>query len=425
VSETQVAHGLGRAEFIALLSTITGTIAISIDTVLPAFDEIEAEFELADGGGSVSLTITVFLAAMAFGMLTWGPLSDRFGRRTIMYASLSLFVVGAVVATTATSFTMFLIGRAIWGVAAAGPRAVGIAIVRDSYEGDLMARIMSLASAVFLIVPIVAPTLGEGLLVIGSWRLTTAVSVVLGLVVAVWFLRIRETLNPDNVVRLDVGELARTAKTVVTNRTTMLFTLATTMTYSAFFPWLGSSIQMIGEIYDRPEQFALLFGANAAVMAVVILITERLIKRFGAYIVLLVELSIGVLVALVYVIWAVGSDGVISFVPWIILVSAMVALSAGTAPMSQTLSMQPMGRIAGTAASITGAIIFAVGATLGAVTDSLIDDTITPFGVGFLVYGSIAVVAIVLARPKPTSKRVSGNVVPVVQARAREVTERP
>jgi DHA1 family bicyclomycin/chloramphenicol resistance-like MFS transporter len=154
-------HGLGRAEFITLMSSITATIAISIDTVLPAFDEIEDEFGLAQGGTPVSLAITVFLVAMGAGMLIWGPLADRFGRKKMMYTSLGLFISGALISTLASSFGLFLVGRVVWGAAAAGPRTISLAITRDAYEGDVMARIMSLTSAVFLIVPVLAPSLGE------------------------------------------------------------------------------------------------------------------------------------------------------------------------------------------------------------------------------------------------------------------------
>lgn len=388
---------MGEVEFIVLSALISTTIAISIDTILPAFAEIEEQFGLGDGGSPVSLTITVFLASMGFGMLVWGPLSDRFGRKPTMYVSLVLFVIGALVATFATSFAMFLAGRVVWGVAAAGPRTVGVAIVRDCYEGDLMARIMSLTSAVFLIVPIIAPGLGELVLTLGSWRLTTAVGATLGVAVIGWFTRIHETLDAEHVIPIELGRLRDAARAVVTNRTTMLFTIATTMGYGAFFPWLGSSVQMIENIYDRPDQFALLFGANAVFMALTILLTERLVKWFGSYRVVLVEACLMVAAAVVYVAVAEASDGVPGFWAWFAGAALLTALNAGVNPVAQTMSLEPMGRLAGMASSITGAIVFIVGAFLGGLTDSFISDSVTPFGVGFAVYGAIALVAVLLA----------------------------
>ena len=392
------AHGMRGAEFILLSAMISTTIAISIDTILPAFTEIEEQFDLGAASSSVSLTITVFLASMGLGMLGWGPLADRFGRKPMMYVSLTLFIAGALISTFAGSFAMFLFGRVIWGLAAAGPRTIGVAIVRDCYEGDLMARIMSLTSAVFLTVPIIAPSLGELLLAIGSWRLTTAVSAVLGGVVAVWLTRLNETLSPDNVRPLELAPLARAAKAVVTNRTTMLFTLAATMSYGAFFPWLGSSVQIIDGIYDRPGQFALLFGLNAVVMAMTIVITERLVKWNGSYRVVRAESALMVMAAAVYVVVSLSTGGMPSFWLWFAMASVLTAFNAGSNPLMQTMSLQPMGKLAGTASSITGAIVFIFGALLGALIDRFIDTSVTPFGVGFLVYGGIALAAVLAAR---------------------------
>ena len=386
--------GLRRAEFIGLMSTITATIAISIDTVLPAFDEIETEFALTQNDAPVSLTITVFLAGMGLGMLLWGPLADRYGRKSMMFTSLGLFVVGAAISTFATSFPLFLAGRVLWGAAGAGPRTISLAITRDAYGGDLMARIMSLITAVFLVVPILAPALGEGLLVIGSWRLTTAAAGILGVIAAIWFGRINETLAPDDVLPLEFGRVARAARAVVTNRATVFFTLATTAAYGAFFPWLGSSTTMIGDVYGRPEQFALLFGINAIFMALTIVASERLVRRFSTFPVLAVQTSIIVSTAAVYVIWFRAEDGVPPFLAWFFLTTVLTAFNAGATPLMQTLAMEPMGKIAGTASSVTGAVIFVGGALLGSLIDRQIVDTVTPFGVGYLLYGGAALIAL-------------------------------
>ncbi|MGI9605079.1 MAG: MFS transporter [Acidimicrobiales bacterium] len=405
IESPESTHGLRRGEFVVLMSLVSATIAISIDTVLPAFDEIEAEFGLDPDGGLISLTITVFLAAMGVGMLIWGPLSDRFGRKPVMFATLAMFIAGAMVSTLASSFAMFLVGRVIWGVAAAGPRAVGLAVIRDSYTGDLMSRIMSLTSAVFLLVPVVAPGVGEIMLTLGSWRLTTAVGAGLGVIVLVWLIRINETLQPDNMIPLEFGRLTRAGREVITHRRTVLFTIATTMAYGAFFPWLGSSIQMFDEIYDRGGQFALLFGANAVLMALAILATERMVNRFSTSPVVLVTSIATVAMATIYVLTALSSDGAPSFWLWFTLASILTALSAATSPLTQTMSMESMGHIAGMASSVTGAFVFIVGAVLGGVIDRFIVDTVTPFGVGFFIYGVIGLAAIVAARAPESSGR--------------------
>ncbi len=390
--EASPRHGLARGEFIAMMSMLMSTIAISIDTLLPAFDEIEAQFDLDPLNSPVSLTITVFFIAMGVSTLVWGPLADRFGRKPVMYASLILVVIGALVSTFAPTFEVLLAGRVFWGAAAAGPRTVILAIVRDSYEGDVMARIMSLVTAVFLVVPILAPGLGELLLLVGSWRLTTGAAAVMAGVGAMWFTRLDETLAAEDVLPLEFGRVARAAKTVASNRQTMLFTLATTLAYGAFFPWLGSSPQLIGTIYGRP--LALFFGLNAAIMAVTIVMSSRAVARFGTRPVLVTMMSVLVATSVVYVVVALAADGVPAFWLWFGLVTVLTAANSSTTPLLQTLSMAPMGAMAGTASSVTGAIIFIVGGVLGSIIDGFISATVTAFGVGFLVFTGIGLLAV-------------------------------
>ena len=198
VAEPLARHGLRRAEYIGLASLVTATIAMSIDTILPAFEEIEEAYSLENSNLSVSLSITLFFAALGIGTLIWGPLADRFGRRSIMYLSLGAVALGSILTSFAPTFEIFLLGRVLWGIAAAGPRTVILAITRDCYDGDAMSRIMSLTLAVFLVVPILAPALGEGLLALGSWRLTTLAATVLALIGAAWFSRIDETLRSED-----------------------------------------------------------------------------------------------------------------------------------------------------------------------------------------------------------------------------------
>lgn len=397
--DTEARHGLRRSEFVALSSLISATIAISIDTILPAFDEIEESLELDTG--SASLTITVFLAAMGLGMLFWGPLADRYGRKPVIQLSLAIFIAGALLSTFATSFTMFLVGRVVWGAAAAGPRVVGLAIIRDCYSGDLMARIMSLTAAVFLTVPILAPGVGEIVLLFGSWRLTTGVAVVLALIVVLWLFRLPETLDPANVVPLSAQPLIAAARTVITNRVTATLTLATAFGYAAFFPWLGSSPQIINEIYDRPGQFALLFGVNAAAMSVAIITTERLVKRWTTQPVAYAATALAIGVSLAYVAVALAADGQPSFWLWFALAGILTMLNAATTPLLQTLAMEPMGAVAGMASSVTGAVTFIASSLLASLVDRSIIDTVTPFGVGFLIFTSLSLVAMLFSGERP------------------------
>ena len=373
---------------------------MSIDTILPAFEEIEEAYGLDNSSLGISLSITVFFAALGFGNLLWGPLADRYGRKPIMYLALGSVIIGSVLTSFAPNFEVFLVGRALWGVAAAGPRTVVLAITRDSYDGDAMSRIMSLTLAVFLVVPILAPAVGEGLLFLGSWRLTTLSAAVLATIGALWFSRIEETLRPDDVLPLEFGRVGRAAKQVVTTRSTALLTVAATMTYASFFPWLGSSPKLIGDIYGRGSSFALIFGANAVLMAIGIFVVERLVRRYSTFPVIRIQVAGLILFSAAYVVLSLLTSGVPPFWLWFVLVSVLTALNSSSSPLLQSLAMEPMGAIAGTAASVTGAIIFIGGALLGSIIDSFIDTTVTPFGVGFLIYGLVIAATTIAAKPQ-------------------------
>ena len=398
LSEPLARHGLRRGEYVALASLVTATIAMSIDTILPAFEEIEAEYNLDESNLGISLSITVFFVALGFGNLLWGPLADRFGRKPTMFTALAAVATGAIITSFAPTFEVFLLGRVFWGLAAAGPRTIIIAITRDCYDGDAMSRVMSLTLAVFLVVPILAPALGEGLLAIGSWQLTTLAAAALSAIGAIWFSRIEETLRPEDTLKLEFGRLGRTAKVVVTTPSTVLFTIAATMTYGAFFPWLGSSPTLIGDIYGRGSSFALIFGANAVLMAIGILTSERLVRRYSSFPVVASQTLLLIIVSAIYIAVSLSSNGVPAFWLWFAMVTILTALNSSSSPLLQSLAMEPMGAIAGTAASIIGAVVFIFGALIGSIIDSFIETTTTAFGVGFFVGGLIIMATLLAVR---------------------------
>lgn len=365
--------------------------------MLPAFDEIEQAYGLTVDSPPVSLTITVFFGSLGIGTLIWGPFADRYGRKPVMFVALVGVIIGAVLSSYAPTFEAFLAGRVLWGIAAAGPRTVILAMTRDSYEGDAMSRIMSLTLALFLIVPILAPALGEVLLSVGSWRWTTLAAAVMAAVGAAWFSRVTETLDPSDALSLRFGRVAQAARIVMTTKHTVLFTIASMMTYAAFFPWLGSSPTLIGDIYDRDSQFAVIFGVNAIAMAVGILITERLVRRYSTYPVIIGQTVLLLLISAIYVATSLSSNGVPPFLLWFALVSALTALNSSSSPLMQSMALQPMDAQAGTAASVIGAAVFLGGAILGSIVDRSINSTVTAFGVGFLAYGLIMAAAIAIA----------------------------
>ncbi|MEM8705044.1 MAG: MFS transporter [Actinomycetota bacterium] len=387
-----------EAGVVAFLAFTGALLAIGIDTALPAFDEIRDEFSLADGSGEVSLVVTAYFLGMAVGQLPMGPVSDRFGRRPVLLASLALYMVGALGASLAPSFGLLLTSRFIWGIGAAGPAVIGNAIARDLYTGDQMARVLSLTMAVFLIGPTVAPLVGELLLLTGVWQLVFLAGAALATVGITWAIRFGETLPDERRRPIDPPAIGRAIRTTLTNRTSLGYILAMVFSYAAFFVFLGSSQPIVDEVYDRPEWFAATFGVVSGINGFCVWQASRHVQRIGAARLAFGAYTVNLLAYAAMLAAALLTDGVPAFLVWGALVT--VTSTAGTivSTTAISLALQPMERIAGTAAALRGTFTLGFGSVLASLVDRQIVDTITPMAVGGLLYCCIGIVVLQWAR---------------------------
>lgn len=383
---------------IAFLAFIGVCLAYGVDASLPAFDDIRSTFHLGAASTSVSLVTTTYLLGMAAGQLVGGVASDRFGRRNVLLAGLVVYAAGALAAATAPSFGLLLVARTVWGMGAAVPSVLRSAITRDLYSGDAMARVATIAMAVFLMGPIVAPSVGAALLSVGSWRIVFLVAVPLAVTAAVWTLAFGETLPVERRRSTSAGEILAAAREVLRHRSTRSYTLAQTFTSGAFFSFLGSSQPIIERIYDRGDRFPLYFGAAGAVMAVALLANNRVIRIVGSGPLLDALAAAAVAVSAVGVVMVLFTGGVPPFgvfFVWMALANALLTLQT---PLLNAKALEPMGAVAGTASTILGLAMFAGGAALARVIDASIGATVTAMPVGYLCYTTLALWALRIAR---------------------------
>ncbi len=286
--------------------------------------------------------------------------------------------------------------RFVWGLGAAGPRVITLAVVRDRWEGERMARAMSFIMAVFILVPILAPSVGAAVVSVASWRWLFGGSAAAAAAMTLWAARrLPETLAPEHQLPLQFRRVMLAAREVTTHRETAVYTLAMTLLFGVFISYLGSSEVIYGEVFDAGHLFPLLFGGLAAVMGAAMLVNANVVERFGtrrfAHAVL-----IGYLVAaLLLVAVGVATGGTPPLWLFMAGMALMLASHALLIPNFNTIAMHPMGAIAGTASSVMGAVQLAVGALLGAVLDRMFDGTMLPLAFGFLVYG-LAATALIL-----------------------------
>ncbi len=390
------------------MAAASATVAISIDAMLPAFGDVREYLGLSSDSSSVALVVTVFIGGLGVGQFVYGPLADRFGRKPVFIAGLVLYSAAGFATTFATSLSALLVGRFFWGLGAAGPRIVSQALLRDRFRGDVLARAMAVILTVFLIVPTLAPILGQTLLHFGSWRYTFAVGPVFGIIVALWAAtRLSESLKPADRRPIDIRSLSRTVLEILKTRRTLGNAIALMVMSAAFLPYLASSERMYGEIYGRADTFFLFFAASAIVMAGFTMTSAWVVRRIGTRRTTAGAIALLLLVAVVNVTVTLVSGGVPAFVFFFVATTVLISLNTAMTPLLTSSALDEVGFAAGTAASTIGVISLLGGALLSPLVDTAIKATVTPFAVGFFVFSLVAALAVAWANKDQLLARVA------------------
>ena len=398
---TTPVHPKDEREFIAFAALLTSAIALSIDMLLPAFAELRSTFGMEPTSNLPGLTITCIFVGMAIGMPIYGPLADTFGRLPILRIGIALFALGALGATLAPNLGFLLASRVLWGIGCAAPRTISQAMIRDKFEGDDMARVMAIVQTVFFAGPVLAPVIGDLLLRSGgTWRLTMLFGLVIAVVMWLWSFRVAESLQASNRRELSFATTRQGIRIVFGNRITIGYALTLLFSGGAFYSFLSSSELIVREIFDRPSWFVPYFSITMCVMAAVALTGSRVVGRVGARRLGHSALGFQLAVSLLMLILALATNGVPPVGMWMVLMSAQIAAMVVMMPNMTTLALEPMGSLAGTAASTIGFITLALGAILGAVIDRQIATTVTPLAIGYFAYTTVAVLVVMAMIPK-------------------------
>ncbi|WP_051062391.1 multidrug effflux MFS transporter [Ilumatobacter nonamiensis] len=391
---------MSQRELLTLVSAIMALMALGIDLMLPAFDDIREAYDLGAGSPETGKVITVFFLGLAVAQLVYGPLADRFGRKPVLYLGGAIYLVGAIGSALAPTFELLLLSRFVWGIGAAGSRVVATAIVRDRFEGAAMAAAMSQVMAVFMLVPVLAPTVGTGIIAVLPWRSVFWFCAVCAVLITLWSLRLRETLDPANRRPLSVGSTVRGYTEVARTRVTAGYTIATIFLQGVFTAYLASSELLIADVFDREAQFPIIFGLVATLFAAGAIVNGRVVERVGihrlvngVFMVLLPLTALSVLLSVV-------SNGHPNFWLYMPLLGLTLGSFLFLMPNLNTAALTPVGHLAGTASALSGAARMAGGAVLGTLVSSRVTDSTTGFSVGvaLLCFGSWITVTVVRRR---------------------------
>jgi DHA1 family bicyclomycin/chloramphenicol resistance-like MFS transporter len=382
------------AEFVAMVAALMALNALAIDIMLPGLQEIGAALGVADENDRQAV-LSSYLLAFGIGQLLVGSLSDRFGRRPVLLAGLALYIVAAGICAAAPTFEALLFARALQGLASAAPRVVVLAVVRDCYSGRRMASVMSLAMMAFIAVPVLAPSIGQFILLFGSWRAIFALLTLYGVLMALWtWRRLPETLPPEGRRSASVGQIAATVRKVMATRQTLGYGLAGGMMFGATFGFIVSAQQIFTGIYALGVYFPVAFASVAVTMALSSFINSRLVGRLGMR--RISHGAVALFTALSAVLLALGFFDALPLAAFMLLLSGLMFLLGMVFSNFNALAMEPQGDAAGTASSLLGSATTVIAAVLGSVVGQAYDGTVVPLGLGYLSLGAATLVIIYL-----------------------------
>ena len=380
--------------FVAMMAAFMMLAALGLDGMLPSLTTIAHDLDIRSPNDS-QLVVVVYGLSIGLGTIVYGPLMDRFGRKPVLLAGLVGFALSNAFAAVATSLPMLLAARTLQGLAIASARIGAVAVIRDRYHGPDMARIMSISMLVFMAGPVLAPTLGQSVLAFASWRWLFAGLALLTLALAIWVgFGLPESLHPRDRRAVGAREVLAAFGMTVRSRQGMGYTLAGALAFAALFGFITSAPQLINDTFHAGGRFALIFGAVSACTAVASLLNARWVARLGARLLGAGALAISIAVAAVHL--AIGLSGHETLVSFLVLEGLWMFCFGMMAGNFGALAMEPMGRIAGSAASFQGFINMVVGALVGSAIGQTFDGTVVPLAAGTLACGLASLAIVVL-----------------------------
>jgi MFS transporter, DHA1 family, multidrug resistance protein len=374
-------------EFIALVALTTSLVAMSIDTMLPALGAMASELGAANPNDR-QLVLSTFFGGMMVGQVLYGPVSDSVGRRAALFFGIALFIIGNLMCALTTSFSVLLLGRALSGFGAASPRVVSIALVRDAHAGRGMARVMSFVSTVFILVPVLAPSIGQAVLSVGSWRAIFWGLVVIALGNVVWFaLRQPETLALDKRVAFSLRGVAGGAAQTFKHPLTLGYMVSTGIVFGAFINYLSTAQQIFQDQYGAGKLFPVYFGLLASGIGVASFVNGRLVMRFGmrqlSRLALLGASALSLTAFGAAWLWH-GHPPLLALMAYMIPCFFFNGILFGN---FNARAMEPMGHIAGIAAAVTGSVSTLVALAIATPFGRAYDGTVLPLIGGYLTSG--------------------------------------
>ena len=388
---------ISELEFIAILAFLMANVALSIDGILPALNNIGESLNHTNSTDLQSIITLIFLG-LGIGQLIFGTLSDSLGRKPVVYLGVLTFLAASVIVVTAHSLEVMLVGRFLQGIGLSALRSVSISIVRDLYSGDYMARIMSFITVIFVLVPMIAPILGQFILDVSNWQMIFFFQMFFTSLTVIWFgYRIKETLTASNKIKLNKYIFVNGLKTFFGFKESVIYTLISGLMTGSFMVYLSSSKQIFQDQYGLIDEFAYIFGGLSFFLGLSTFFNGSLVLKYGMKRLATIALYLFTFTALVYTVlfFQVENPNLFVLMFFISVQFGCIGFIFGNV---RALAMQPLGHIAGIGASLNGAISTIMAVPIAILIGHFIDQTAVPLFVGFLVCGGGSIALLMLGQ---------------------------
>ena len=376
-----------------MVASLMALNAFAVDIMLPAMGVIADYYQVL--GNQQQWLIYSYIIGFGVPQLFFGPITDRFGRRTLLRICIAAYIVFAFMCMATTSFFVLCFVRFLQGIFASGIRVIAVSIVRDLTAGRAMARVMSLVMTVFMIIPIIAPAIGQGVMMIAGWKWMFGVLGLAGIFLLIWVhFRLPETLKPEDKQPLDVPKALNGFGQVLRTRVTLGYMAASGVIYGALFAFIASAEQIFRDVFEAGDRFAIWFAVIAGALAIANFINSRVVERYGMR-----RMSHGILLAFIvlsvanYTVLQIGGEKLVYFLP-------LFALTFGCFGMIganfSAIAMEPQGKIAGTASALYGFATTTVASGFGYLVSSQFNGTVSPIVLGFVGLGVLSLVVVLI-----------------------------
>jgi DHA1 family bicyclomycin/chloramphenicol resistance-like MFS transporter len=376
-----------KIEFIALMASLMSIVALSIDALLPALEHIGASIGIHNATDNQLLVTMIFLG-LGFGQLIFGPISDSLGRKPVIYMGFTLFVIASFICVSATNLETMVVGRILQGIGLAAPRTISIAMVRDSFSGNYMAKIMSFIVVIFILVPVVAPAIGKLILDAYGWRAIFMSQLIIGLAIMIWlWKRQPETLPVEKRTKFRFRLFVDGAKEFVKHKQAVTFTLVSGFITGSFMVYLSASQHIFQEQYHFKEEFPYIFAGLAIAVGFATFLNGTLVMHFGMYNLVKVFAILFTLIPLLYASIYFNSDVNPSITIFLVFCGLQFFSLGFLFGNLRALAMQPVGHIAGVGSAINGFVSTIMAVPIATFIGSYVIETALPLFIGFFICG--------------------------------------